>query len=461
MKEKVLKYIQREDLIHPGDRILLAVSGGPDSVCLFHLFLRLQAQLKLSLAVAHINHGLRGSESDEEEQFVEQLARTHDLPFYSIRVSIPELSLELGVGTEEAARRVRYEFFERIMKEAGCDKTALAHNLNDQAETILHRMIRGSGLNGLAGMRPVRDDVYIRPLLETSRSEIEAWLDSNGLEYRIDSSNLVPDFTRNKIRLELLPQLMQYNPRILDALSSLSESLAEDRDYLETQTGKLAQKYLLQKGSGVTIAKEAFSEHRALTSRMIFEAIHKLKGNTSNISSGHIRDVLLLQKGETGRSLDLPDRVLVYSNYGDLEFSRESQLKPAAEPDELLVDLSKLPVSIDFGSYEITVSNEPPPTGDPSGRLDQERLGELLFIRTRREQDSMKMLGMEGYKKVRKIFIDKKIHQKIRDKVPVFLDKRREIAFIYPGICGEAFRITELTDKIIYITVTENENESK
>lgn len=461
MEEKVLEYIRRDGLIAPGERILLAVSGGPDSICLFHLLLRLCPELDCSLGVAHINHGLRGAESDDEERFVKDLAKQFELPFYGTYAAIPELSRQRGTGTEATARQVRYEFFEKIMKQEGYAKTALAHNLNDQAETILHRLIRGTGLNGLAGMRSIRDEVYIRPLLSIRRSAIEAWLTERGLEARIDSSNLTSEYTRNRIRLELMPKLEDFNPDILGALSNLSETLAMDRDYLEARATALMADHLTVRGTHVIIDKAAFTEPGALTSRFIFEAIRRLTGSRADITSGHIRDILKLQAGETGHQLDLPDRLVVYNHYGDLEFSRPQTAtlltEPVSEAETLLVDLSALPFATDFGPYRIKFSWEA--GAEASGRLDAGRFAGKLILRRRREQDRMKMLGMTGYKKVKNIFIDKKIHRGARDKLPVITDQTGEIAFIYPGICGEAFRITENTDKIIYITVTEIEND--
>lgn len=460
MKTRILEYIRRESLIQPGDRVLLAVSGGPDSVCLLHLLLDLRQELDLRLGIAHVNHGLRGAESDGEEQFVRELARKSGLLFHGIRVSVPELSRQLGKGTEETARQVRYEFFDSVMREAGYDKTALAHNLNDQAETILHRLIRGAGLNGLAGMRPIRDDVFIRPLLEVRRGEVEAYLARNGLDYRTDSSNLTMDYTRNRIRLELIPLLEGYNPDVLGALSHMSEALALDRDYLEGETAIIAQRFLTVRGGIVHLESAAFASPRALTARLIFMAIQRLKGDSADISRVHIRDVLKLQAGETGHSLDLPGGILVYNHYGNLEFSRKA---PESLPEtdettteEVRLDLSQLPVGVEFGRYRITIRGEKTPDSDAglaAGRFDGE-----LIIRHRRAKDRMKMLGMTGYKKLKDIFIDKKIHRGLRGQVPVITDPDGEIAYIYPGICGEEFRITENTDKMIYITVTEIEN---
>ena len=463
MEAKVLEYIRRNQLILPGDRILVAVSGGPDSVCLLHLLVALRSELQCSLGIIHINHGLRGEESDREERFVEALAHKLGLPFYSKLVSISQLSQQRGIGTEETARHVRYEYFDEIMSRESYDKTALAHNLNDQAETILHRLIRGTGLNGLAGMRSIRDGRFIRPLLEIRRSEIEDWLGKKYFDFKIDSSNLVADFTRNRIRLELLPELEQFNPDILGSLSNMSEALAQDRAYLEAETQKKCAKFLIGQGTKITLERAAFHYPSALTSRLIFEAIRRSTGSAADIRATHIQAILQLQAGETGHSLNLPDQLVVYNHYGDLEFTQREKTSDSSlldnEVEDQVVELKNLPKTLEFGLFQISfgwVAEDA-----VSGQLDAQKVGEKLIIRRRRPHDRMKMLGMTGHKKVKNIFIDKKIHRHLRDYIPVITDETGEIAFIYPGICGEAFRITENTDKIIYITITEIENEQK
>lgn len=470
MEMTIARYIGQQQLILPGERILLALSGGPDSVCLFHLLYELREKLDFSLGLAHVNHGLRGGDSDADEAFVRELAESHGLQVHVASADVPALQEAFGAGTEETARRVRYEFFRRIMAEKGYDKTALAHNMNDQAETILHRILRGAGLNGLAGMRPIRDGLYIRPLLEIRRSDIEVWLHEQGHSYRTDLSNASWDYTRNRIRLELLPAMQQYNPDLIGTLSGMARSLSWDRSYLEEEAQRLVGRFLTAERDRLILKEEAFELPEAMASRFIIEAVSRIRGSRADIHSGHVLDTLALQQGETGKSLDLGGGVMVYNHYGRLEFSRDSKAgfpnQPAGHSREqtpagqepVPVDPARLPQTVELTPYRITFSFSKPGDEWAGGTLDAGKISGGLHVRRRSAGDRMQLLGMAGHKKVKSIFIDRKIHRSIRDLVPVITDGTGEIAYIHPEITGEAFRIDEKTDKIIYITVTEREH---
>lgn len=454
MEDKVLELILEEDLIRPGEKILAAVSGGPDSVCLLHVLVRLCATLGCSLGVVHINHRLRGPQSDEEEEFVRSLAKGLLLPGFFCREDVAELAKDRRQGIEETARQVRYDFFERVMQTEGFDKTALAHNLNDQAETILHRLIRGSGLNGLAGMRPSRGGQFIRPLLYTARPQIEAYLEEHALNYRLDPSNDSLDYTRNRIRHSLIPSLEEFNPEVVRSLGGLSRTLDWDRDYLEQAAKDLAGRFIRQEKDKVLIEQPAFARPKAMISRLLFEALERLTGSRLDLTMVQVQDILKLQAGETGKRLNLKGGVTVYNHYGQLEWTKDNGGADLGD-GPVRVDLLALPVEAKFNSWRIRFSSEPP--DGPSWPMDASR-HKALVIRSRQEHDRIKLLGMDGYKKVKKIFIDRKIHRGIRAYLPLITDETGEVLFIYPGICSEAFRITQNTAKIVYITVTENNN---
>ena len=454
MEDQAEKFIGRHDMIQAGDRVLLALSGGPDSVCLFHLLLGLRETMGFELAVAHVNHGLRGLAADEEESFVRDLASEHDVPCFIHAEDVAALARHHGLSFELAARQVRYDFFEAIMELEGYDKTALAHHLNDQAETILHRLIRGSGLNGLAGMRPVRDGRWIRPLLAIPREEILNWLTARGLPYRLDDSNESREYTRNRIRLDLIPQLEAFNPAVVQTIGTMSRSLQWDRDYLETAAAEAARVHLREDGNKIILDQSAFALHPALSSRLVFAPLERLLGHRLDLSALQVEEVLALQSGATGRSLDLPNGVTVYNHYGDLEWTRKADQTAAAPgPVSLTVDLDRLPAAVVFGNYGIELTLEPPV--GTAQRVDLAELGHHLIIRTRRPQDRIRLPGMSGHKNLRQLFIDRHIHRDLRDRIPVFADESGEIFYIYPGIYGQNHRITKNTDKILYIKVTE------
>ena len=222
--ERVLKTISRYNMLAPGARVLAAVSGGADSVALLHVLIEIAPRLGATLAgVAHLNHKQRGAASDDDERFVARLAAEHGLTFHCAEAGALEGNLE------QAMRDARRDFFTRLIREGAADRVALAHTRDDQAETVLFRVLRGSGLSGLAGIHPVTGDGLIRPLLDVTRAEIEEFLHSRGVEWREDATNRDPRFARNRIRHELLPQLARdWNPKIVDALAQLGDLAWEE-----------------------------------------------------------------------------------------------------------------------------------------------------------------------------------------------------------------------------------------
>ena len=224
LKLKVRDTIKDNELIAQGDKVLLALSGGPDSLCLLHILHDLQGMLNFSLSALHVNHCIRGAAADADEAFLLEHCKELGVELFTERVDVPALAKESGKTEEECGRDVRY----RLLKEKGFDKIAVAHNKNDQAETVLMRIVRGTGVKGLAGMEYKREDGVIRPLLDVERAEIEKYCEDNKLEPRIDSTNSETEYTRNRIRLELIPYLQKYNPNIIDSLTRLADSARDD-----------------------------------------------------------------------------------------------------------------------------------------------------------------------------------------------------------------------------------------
>ena len=235
LEEKVLKTIKEFNLIENEDGIVIGVSGGPDSMALLNMLINLKNEGKINarLVVAHINHGIR-EEADEETKFVEEFCKNHDIPCYVKKEKVEELAKVQKVGTEEAGRKLRYSFFEEVAKKENANKIATAHNANDNAETVLMNIMRGSGPSGLKGIEIKRDDKYIRPILKITRKEIEEYCIENKLEPKIDKTNMECIYTRNKIRNELIPFIEKdFNPSIVNSLNRLSELLNEEDEYLE------------------------------------------------------------------------------------------------------------------------------------------------------------------------------------------------------------------------------------
>jgi len=286
--ERVRKTITRYNMLPHRGRVAVAVSGGPDSVCLLHVLLELAPSLEVSLAVAHLNHQLRGAESDADESFVAQLAFNLGLPFY-------RASVDLTAGNdnlEQAGRRARRAFFAQL----AADRVALGHTRDDQAETVLFRLLRGSGLRGLAGIHPVTASGYVRPLIEVTRAEVVAFLRARNLPWREDSSNLDPRFARNRIRASLLPQLArEWNPRIAESLAHLAQLAQDEESWWRTHLDQIAPSILVARAGGVELPASALAQlPPAVGRRLIRCAIAQVKGDLRRFEYAHVEGVLEL-----------------------------------------------------------------------------------------------------------------------------------------------------------------------
>ena len=233
MEENILKTIKKYELIESGDKVLIAVSGGPDSMCLLDILNKLKAKLGIEIAVAHVNHGIR-EEAKEETEYIKEYCSKYNIKIYIKYADVLSLAKEDKIGLEEEGRKVRYNFFNEVVEETGFNKIAIAHNMNDKAETVLMNIIRGAGSLGLKGIEPKRENKYIRPLIETERCDIEKYCEGNKLEPKLDQSNNDNAYTRNKIRNVLIPFIKEeFNPNVIKGINKLSEIVTEEQNYLE------------------------------------------------------------------------------------------------------------------------------------------------------------------------------------------------------------------------------------
>jgi len=314
--KKIQNFSHQFDLWKEGDKIVVGVSGGPDSVCLLDILVNLAKKKKFELLVAHINYGLRGRDSDNDEIFVRELAQK-----YNLKIEVLNAKKESKISsTENNLRNIRYDFFRKIIKENNFDLIAVAHNRDDQAETILMRLIRGSGLLGLQGIRPKNDDI-IRPLLDTSRVEIIDYLKENKLIYRVDKTNKENKFFRNRIRNKLIPLIeKEYNPQIKEILASSVGNIADDYDFIFKSAEKIFKKIAFDedKKAYFFASKQFVKNHPALQKQVLRKIIFSLKNNLLNIESAHLEEIIKIVKSDKNKSQKLKFGKLNIDKKGDI-----------------------------------------------------------------------------------------------------------------------------------------------
>ncbi|TYP58733.1 tRNA lysidine(34) synthetase TilS [Thermosediminibacter litoriperuensis] len=452
-KDTVNKY----RMLQRGDRVLVGVSGGPDSVCLLHLLLRHREEFDISLAVAHLNHCFRGAESDEDEAFVRDLAGKWGLPYYGEKVDVPDYIKKTGLSPEDAARRVRYAFFERVRREIGAGKVALAHNSNDREETILMNIFRGTGLEGLTGIEAVRDH-YIRPLIEVERAAIEEYLKREGVPYRIDSTNLQTYYYRNKLRLELIPLIKrEYCPHLSASLKRLSEIASADISLLGKLTDEAFARVVRAMPGGVMIDLKKFNElHEALRYRVVRKAVEEILGDLKDFEYRHARmAVEFIAEKPTGSRLNLPRGLTGEKSYEYFYIYRGDP--PAAAdfyyelpvPGKIQVPEAGAAVTARIIENKGGIAFKANPL---MAYLDYGKIKGNLAVRNRRPGDRFIPFGSRFSKKLQDFFVDNKIPAGERDRVPLVVAGDR-ILWVGGMRIDDRFKVTGDTKKILVLEI--------
>jgi tRNA(Ile)-lysidine synthase len=423
--QKVLEAIKTHNMLTYGDRVVVAVSGGPDSICLLHILHGLREEFNLILYAAHVNHCLRGEEANKDEEYVKEFCRSLQIECFSRKIDINKLAEERGLSTESAAREARYEFFDELLHKLKAQRIALAHNANDQAETVLMRIMRGAGMEGIIGIKAVRENIFIRPLINIKRESIEGYCEGNKLSPRIDKTNHESIYTRNKIRLELIPYIKEnFNSDIVEVLNRLADNLSRDNDYLENIVNEKFKSYCGRKGEKVIIDKEAFGEHEAVITRILRLSIFELKGNLYNIEKVHIYDLINLQKSGTGKRITLPGNVVGYNNYESIELSLSKTYVNNELEREYTLNINEEIYIEEFNlriSARIIDKNEKIDFKEKTNvkYFDCDKMQGNITIRRRKNGDRFTPFGMKGSKKLKDFFMDLKIPQDERDRIPL------------------------------------------
>jgi len=414
--------IRKQRLLQPDDTIVVAISGGADSTALLDLLSRLPGY-NLHLIAAHLNHCLRGNDSDADEDFCRQLAARYKIPFESGRVDVRGLAESWQLNLEDAGRRARITFLDELREKYVATVVALAHHADDQAETILMRLLRGSGMTGLSGMEYRNARNYIRPLLEITRDNIEEYLLERKLTWREDASNSDKAYLRNRIRHELLPLLEEYNPAIRSCLVATSSILSDDESLLGELTERaFGEACRIEGGKIVCRIEQLRMLNPALLRRVLRHAFKLLAGTLERMSRRHIDAISsVIDSDRPNSRLDLPQRVKAVREYNRLLLKQSTETIPETVPDLLIKVPGYYPLP-EFGSLKIGIS-VPPASLDtlPADTVFLD-LGKFPFpwrVRTFLPGDRIIPFGMNGRKKVKDIFIDRKIPLSERKRIPL------------------------------------------
>jgi tRNA(Ile)-lysidine synthase len=478
MINKVRAIIDKYQMVNPGERIVVAVSGGPDSIALLQILSMLSNEYGIELIAAHINHGLRGVNSDEEERFTGLFSASLGIPFESKSADIKALSRERGNSVEETGREERYKFLTRVAQRYDAQKIAVGHHLHDHVETVLMNVMRGCGIEGLRGILPVRDGIIIRPLISSTRDEILSFLDIQGISYRNDGSNFDNVCLRNKIRNRLIPLLkVQYNPNIETSLAHLSEIAGQEDAYLQEVVDRALSRIEVDdvQGKKITLTIAPFLQlHEAIQRRIIKVLLERLAVPGKAIGYVHIKSILnLMRHASSGARMSLPGSIAIRREYGELvlvgnrsvdgvkarrsesgglhygetggaDFSYEVMI-----PGRL--DIVELGTVITFGFVEkipFRRYSEKPTVI----YLDYDKLSLPLCIRNRRPGDRIQPLGMEGSKKIKSYLIDKKMPRHLRMKIPLLVD-RESVLWIVGMAMSERIKITDKTLTVVKVEI--------
>jgi len=464
---QVRQTIAKYEIFDPGDRVVVGVSGGPDSLCLLHLLHGLREELGITLHVAHLHHALRGEEADEDARFVERVATSWGLPSTVEKRDVPAYAEREKLAIEQAARQVRYTFLAEVAKRVGASSVAVGHNADDQVETVIMHWLRGAGTAGLRGMRPLQrwplpgiDLRLARPLLEIPREEIEAYCQEHRLRPRFDRSNLDTTYYRNRIRHELLPLLEEYNPNIREVIRRAALIIADDHHYLASQGQRAWEKVVSEMEGALVFDLKAWGQlHPSLQRQLLRRAIRNLRSDLRNIDWVHIEEARrALGEKPAGTEVTLPRGLSLFRSYDTFVIGDMIPLPamPLIEEEMKIAVPGRTPLPDWHLITEVLAGEqrkvEALDNQDPwQGYLDLDQVGQDLILRGRKPGDRFQPLGMGGRSKpLREFMIDAKIPYHIRDMLPLVVSPQN-IVWVAGYRIDERARVTERTERVLKI----------
>jgi len=458
---RVLRFIQEHHLVSGGQPLLVAVSGGPDSVCLLHILVELQDELGVRLHVAHLNHQLRGAEAEADAQYVSDIASRLGIPATVEPRDVKGYQAQQHISLEEAAREVRYTFLAQVAESIGAGQVVVGHTIDDHVETILMHLIRGTGTRGLRGLQPMvtwqfsgRSLTVVRPLLEVSREETASYCQHYQLMPRIDASNRSLSLLRNKIRHRLLPLLRSYNPRIAEALLRTARIAEDDLAFLDREVSRIWSEVAQSQENVITLDKERFlGLSPALQRHLLRSSIEKLLGNLKDIEARHIEEIMDALTKPAGKRLNLPGGLIFsveYSKY--LIGSDPAALSPFPKLEAEFT--LKLPGETRLPGWHIEATIIDPsvvkgkPENDFTACFDLDKTGDELVVRTRRRGDRFQPLGMSQPKKLGEFMIDARIPHAWRGRIPIICSLN-QILWVVGWRIDDRVKVTQDTKQVL------------
>ena len=438
MLDKVKKTISDNNMISECDKVLVALSGGCDSVCLC-LVLK---ELGIEFATAHINHSIR-SEADYDENFCREFSGKLNAEFYSEKVNIPEIAKETGISEEVAGRNARYDFFEKLCKEKGFTKIAVAHNLNDNAETLIFNLLRGSGLKGLCGIPKTRNNI-VRPLIDVSRIEIEEFVKSKNQEFVTDKTNFSDDYTRNKIRNNVINKLVEINPSALSNISKTTDILTQDDRYFEA----LAEKYVYFEGISAYIKTDEFRNlDYSVKARVLSKAYTYASQIGKDFEKKHIEYIIDNYDKVNGEIIHLCFGVVCRTEYGRIIFEKKTDVQDYCYTLPVNGEIFVKEAGVKFVSK--LISGEEMKKCKNAEFFDSSVAGSKIIIRNRRDGDKIVPFGHKNPVKLKDILIKNKVPARQRNIIPIV--EAEEIVWLYGVKRTDKYKVTEKSNEVLMI----------
>lgn len=467
MLEKIKRYVETYQMLTNEDGVIVGVSGGADSVCLLLVLLELQRDIGFKLVAVHVNHGLRGDEADADEEYVKRFCEERSVPLEIYSADVGLVARERKQSTEEAGREVRRECFEQARIKWKATKIALAHHKNDNAETFLYRLARGTGIKGLGGMAPVADR-YIRPLLCVDREEIEAYLDHQGIDYCIDATNESDEYTRNRVRNHMIPYMeRKLNEKTVCHINETMDYMRQVQGYLEEQAHRYAKTCLSRTERGYCILEDEYQRTpEVLRPILIKSALVDICQKEKDLESVHLRKIEELFDRQTGRKMDLPYGMEAKRVYDGVEIYRKTEAQDSV-PEEIFFDLTQQSATYQWNNQKICcrILNKLQIDGETLEKshtkcFDCDIIKNSITFRTRRQGDYITIHPDGRTQKLKSYFINEKVPQEERDKILLVADGSH-ILWIVGHRVNCAYQTNENTKRVLEIHIDKGERDGR